>query len=164
MIRSHPPLAASATWPTLLASDAISKSVTVSGAATKKRCPLGSVTVIRTRSKEKCPFCYFTESFDDATKTPQRGFPSREGGWLGDLSGSILAETDLKPNDCERIVRLSPDNKHLLRYAWRIVEFDTYPMLASTDASSKKAFDEIQTLFTHHPVDDTIGHAACCRC
>lgn len=87
---------------------------------------------LRTEAARLVPI--FTESFDDETMAPQRGFPSRAGVWSGDLSGSIPAETDLKPKDGERMVRLAPHDKRKFSYAWRIVDLAACPMPAGAES------------------------------
>jgi hypothetical protein len=74
------------------------------------------------------PVPIFADSFEDKTMAPPRGFPSRAGVWSGDLSGSIPTETDLKPKEGVRMVRLAPHDRRKFSYAWRIVDLDAYPV------------------------------------
>jgi hypothetical protein len=72
-----------------------------------------------------------SESFEDASMVPERGFPSSAEGWSGDLSASISSDLEVKPKNGERMVRLTPSAKRKFSYATRIVDLAAYPLSAS---------------------------------
>jgi hypothetical protein len=76
----------------------------------------------------------FSDSFEDVNWSPERGFPTRAGGWFGDLSGSIPGDGEIEPSDGARMVRLTPNPKRNFSFAARIVDLEDYPLPADSES------------------------------
>ncbi|MFZ5830820.1 MAG: hypothetical protein ACOY3P_12065 [Planctomycetota bacterium] len=71
------------------------------------------------------------EGFEDSRLAPGRGFPTVANRWSGDVSAPVGAESDVKPSEGGRMVRLTLPPKRTLSYAWRIVDLAEHPEAAT---------------------------------
>ena len=69
----------------------------------------------------------FVDGFEDAQTTPRGGFPKQPNEWTGDLSAPVGAESEVKPIEGKRMLRLIPTPKRKFSYARRIMNLAEYP-------------------------------------
>lgn len=69
-----------------------------------------------------------SESFEDAGKLPEPGFPTRPGAWFGDLSQSQLAPAHSSAKEGSHITCLKPTSSQKFSYAFRIFDLSEYQL------------------------------------
>lgn len=68
-----------------------------------------------------------TDGFENADKSPRRGFPRVANEWSGDLSAPVSAEAGVAPVEGTQMTRLMPPNTRKFSCAWRIVDLAEQP-------------------------------------